>query len=90
MADDKKLSLYEVRSPHNLSHLPTLSCIRVLLTLLWNFLQGAYHEIQNEPDGVKEKMAEECITWIEARLSGASSAPATAGTSEAATPVSKL
>jgi len=72
-------------------HVSCFSCVRVLLTLRWYLLQGAYHEIQNEPDGVKEKMAEECITWIEARLTGASSAPAMAGTSaKAVAPVSRL
>jgi acylglycerol lipase len=26
-------------------------------------LQGAYHELQNEPDGVKEKFTDECAAW---------------------------
>jgi acylglycerol lipase len=26
------------------------------------------HELHNEPDGVKEKLIEECIAWVEARL----------------------
>jgi acylglycerol lipase len=30
--------------------------------------QGGYHELHNEPDGVKEKLIEECITWVEAHL----------------------
>ncbi|KAF7968051.1 hypothetical protein HWV62_32120 [Athelia sp. TMB] len=30
--------------------------------------EGGYHELQNEPDGVSEKMVEECIAWIEARI----------------------
>lgn len=29
-------------------------------------LQGGYHELQNETDGVQEKLVEECIVWIEA------------------------
>ncbi|KAG1758353.1 alpha beta-hydrolase [Suillus occidentalis] len=29
---------------------------------------GGYHELHNEPDGVKEKLIEECITWVEAHL----------------------
>ncbi|KAH7928716.1 alpha/beta-hydrolase [Leucogyrophana mollusca] len=28
-----------------------------------------FHELHNEPDGVKEKLVEECIAWVEARLS---------------------
>ncbi|GBE80781.1 Putative monoglyceride [Sparassis crispa] len=28
-----------------------------------------YHELANEPDGVKEKFVDECIEWVEARLS---------------------
>jgi acylglycerol lipase len=31
-------------------------------------LQGGYHELHNEPDGVKEKVIEECISFIEAHL----------------------
>lgn len=37
-----------------------------------NSLQGGYHELQNETDGVPEKMAEECISWIEARIPASS------------------
>ncbi|EIN06778.1 lysophospholipase [Punctularia strigosozonata HHB-11173 SS5] len=29
---------------------------------------GGYHELHNEPDGVKEKFIEECISWVEAHL----------------------
>ena len=57
VADDKKLSLYEVRTILALAMLPQLT-----------HAQGGYHELQNEPDGVSEKMVEECITWIEARI----------------------
>jgi acylglycerol lipase len=28
-------------------------------------LQGGYHELQNEPDGVKEKFTDECAAWAE-------------------------
>jgi acylglycerol lipase len=31
-------------------------------------MQGGYHELHNEPDGVKEKVIEECISFIEAHL----------------------
>ncbi|KAH0829108.1 alpha beta-hydrolase [Lanmaoa asiatica] len=30
---------------------------------------NGFHELHNEPDGVKEKVTEECIAWVEARLS---------------------
>lgn len=30
------------------------------------FEQGGFHELQNEPDGVKEKLAEEVITFVDA------------------------
>ncbi|KZP34315.1 alpha/beta-hydrolase [Athelia psychrophila] len=30
--------------------------------------EGGYHELQNEPDGVPEKLTEECISWIEAHI----------------------
>jgi acylglycerol lipase len=33
---------------------------------LW---QDGYHELQNEPDGVSDKLCEEVISWIESRLS---------------------
>ncbi len=28
-------------------------------------LKGGYHELQNEPDGVKEKFTDECVAWAE-------------------------
>jgi len=31
--------------------------------------EGGYHELQNEPDGMKEKLIEECIAWVKERLS---------------------
>jgi len=34
-----------------------------------SIFQGGYHELHNEPDGVKDKLIEECITWVEAHLS---------------------
>jgi len=30
---------------------------------------NGFHELHNEPEGVKEKLTEECIAWMEARLS---------------------
>jgi len=29
-----------------------------------------YHELQNEPDGVKERLIAQCIAWVEARIGG--------------------
>jgi alpha-beta hydrolase superfamily lysophospholipase len=28
-------------------------------------IQGGFHELQHEPDGVKEKFTDECIAWAE-------------------------
>ena len=28
-------------------------------------LQGGYHDLQNEPDGVKEKLTDDCVAWAE-------------------------
>jgi len=36
--------------------------------------EGGFHELHNEPDGVKEKFIEECITWVEAHLPPSNSA----------------
>ncbi|EGO26422.1 hypothetical protein SERLADRAFT_447627 [Serpula lacrymans var. lacrymans S7.9] len=47
---------------------------------------GGYHELHNEPDGVKEKLIEECISWVEAKVK----AKAAAGITITATPSSKL
>ena len=33
------------------------------------FTKGGFHELHNEPDGVKEKVIGECIAWVEAHLS---------------------
>jgi len=53
--------------------------------------EGGYHELQNEPDGVQEKLVDECIVWMEAHILGANSASAADGANaEAATPTSKL
>lgn len=32
-------------------------------------IQGGYHELQNEPDGVKEKFTDECVVWAEEHFS---------------------
>ena len=31
-------------------------------------IKNGLHELHNEPDGVKEKLTEECIAWVEAHL----------------------
>lgn len=33
--------------------------------------EGGYHELQNEPDGVKEKFVDECVAWAEAHFPAA-------------------
>ncbi|KLO14153.1 lysophospholipase [Schizopora paradoxa] len=30
--------------------------------------EGGFHELHNEPNGVKEKLIEECISWVESHL----------------------
>ena len=56
-ANDKNISLYEVCFPdvdfYSLSN---------------RVLQGGYHELQNEPDGVKERLVDECVAWAEAHF----------------------
>ncbi|KAG8221233.1 hypothetical protein J3R82DRAFT_1395 [Butyriboletus roseoflavus] len=32
-------------------------------------VKNGFHELHNEPGGVKEKLFEECIAWVEAHLS---------------------
>ncbi|RXW24950.1 hypothetical protein EST38_g904 [Candolleomyces aberdarensis] len=48
--------------------------------------EGGYHELQNEPDGVKERLAEEIIGFVNANLSQAAAAPASSSESDAAKP----
>ena len=55
-ANDKKISLYEVR---------LLLYAYKLLHLTIRIVQGGYHELHNEPDGVKEKFTDECVAWAE-------------------------
>ena len=55
---DKKLTLIEVSTrPFNV--------VDILLT---RSLQGGYHELQNEPDGMKERVADEIVAFIEGHL----------------------
>lgn len=58
-AEDKNLTLYPVRHPLELS-----SWIRHLI-----FLQGAYHEMFQEIEDIPRKLADEIISWIDARTS---------------------
>lgn len=32
-------------------------------------IKNGFHELHNEPNGVKEKLVQECIAWVEAHLS---------------------
>jgi len=40
---------------------------------------GGYHELQNEPDGVKEKLLEEVVSFIDDRLASSTLEEAQAG-----------
>lgn len=59
-ADDKRISLYEVCSHESL--------FALLLSLTVFILKGGYHELQNEPNGVKEKFTDECVAWVESHF----------------------
>ena len=37
--------------------------------LNYNKLQGGFHELQNEPDGVKEKLVHDIVVFVDAHLS---------------------
>ena len=37
--------------------------------------KDGYHELHNEPNGVKDRFIDECISWVEARLPSSSSVP---------------
>ena len=34
--------------------------------------KDGYHELHNEPNGVKDRFIDECISWVEARLPSSS------------------
>jgi len=38
------------------------------MEFLISFKQGGYHELHNEPDGVKEKLVEEVVSFIDDHL----------------------
>ncbi len=40
-------------------------CLLCCGSLTMFILKGGYHELQNEPDGVKEKFTDECVAWAE-------------------------
>ena len=63
-ANDKRIALYEV-CPQRV-----LCCGGLIMFIV----QGGYHELQNEPDGVKEKFTDECVEWAEAHFSAAGDA----------------
>ena len=54
-AQDKEFKPFEVRCSHWWRFTYSSSIILV---------QDGYHELVHEPDGVKEKFVDECITWI--------------------------
>jgi hypothetical protein len=35
---------------------------------IYNNLQGGFHELQNEPNGVKEKLANDVVVFVKAHL----------------------
>ena len=48
-------------------------------------MQGGFHELQNEPDGVKERLADEIVAFIEEHLlepSASAEPPATEAAAE--------
>lgn len=57
-AASKKIVLFPVRLQNQIPY----------GNLFISFEQGGYHELQNEPDGVKEKLAEEVVSFVDGRL----------------------
>ena len=58
VCDDKKIVLFDVR-------VIDLNCRRGLKFLL----QGGYHELQNEPNGVRERLIDTVTEWVLSHLS---------------------
>ena len=56
---EKKITLFEVFS------IPTVAFFFPIISF-----QGGYHELHNEPDGVREKLADTIIAFIEGHLLG--------------------
>lgn len=73
---DKKLTLIEVSTRP----------FGVLDALLTGCVQGGYHELQNEPDGVKERVADEIVAFIEGHLPSSSPSHVAKVTEEAEAP----
>ena len=47
----------------------------LILPLFFSFFfpeKDGYHELHNEPNGVKDRFIDECISWVEARLPSSS------------------
>ena len=61
-ANDKRIALYEVCHPN--ADLCLLFCGGLTAFIF----KGGYHELQNEPEGVKEKFTDECVEWAEAHF----------------------
>jgi len=79
---EKKITLFEV-------FFYPCRCV-LFLTI---FLQGGYHELHNEPDGVRDKLADAIIAFIEEHVSGKKSseeANATSSGSAEATAEAKM
>lgn len=55
----------KTRHSRRIQYVSSYSPRQVLLTSVKN----GFHELHNEPGNVKEKLTEECITWVEAHLS---------------------
>ena len=60
-ADDKRIALYEVCNQLGFFFAVLRRSNRVQP-------KGGYHELQNEPEGVKEKFVDECVEWAEAHF----------------------
>lgn len=76
-AKSKKIVLFPVR-------LQTKCRVEIFIS----FEQGGYHELQNEPDGVKEKLLEEVVSFIDDHL--ASFTPAKEAQADSESPASGL
>lgn len=53
------------------------------------FEQGGYHELQNEPDGVKEKLVEEIVSFIDDRIASSTTIEEAPAGSEPIAPETK-
>lgn len=70
-ATSKKIVLFPVRPQ-----------TKFRMEIFISFEQGGYHELQNEPDGVKEKLLEEVVSFIDDHLASSTLAKETQAGSE--------